>query len=62
MKEEDVLVTWEDNPSKQPGCKAILTLRKSSEKKSFTMYFYHTGAVLGKGEYDSYYHETVFPT
>ena len=34
LKEENVLVAWEDNPSKQPGCKAILTLRKSSKKSS----------------------------
>ena len=25
------------------------------------MYLYHTGSVLGQGEYGSYYHETVFP-
>ena len=25
------------------------------------MYFYHTGSVLGQGEYGSYYQETVFP-
>ena len=60
LKEENVLVAWKDNPSKQPGCKAILTLRKSSKKKLFTMYFYHTGSVLGQGEYGNYYHETVF--
>ena len=61
LTEENVLVAWEDNPSKQPGCKAILTLRKSSKKKLFAMYFYHTESVLGLGEYGSYYHETVFP-